>query len=61
MTDTAQRCEPIDKWPRVHTCLYDWCPKQSDECARCDAVLAIIRSKRLETPALVAEQREVKP
>ena len=31
------------EWPRVHTCLYDWCPRQSEECRRCDAVVKIIR------------------
>lgn len=36
--------EPIDKWPRVHSCLYDWCPKRRDECRKCDAVVAILRA-----------------
>lgn len=31
-------------WPRIHTCLYNWCLLQHEECARCDAVLAAIQS-----------------
>lgn len=38
--------ERIDEWPRVHTCLNSWCPKQSDECKRCDAVVELVRNKR---------------
>ena len=35
--------ERTDEWPRCHTCLYNWCPEKSDECKRCDAVIAIIK------------------
>lgn len=31
------------EWPRVHTCLYNWCPRKSDKCCRCDSVLDIVR------------------
>lgn len=34
------------EWPRCHTCLYSWCPQQSDECKRCDTVLAILKADR---------------
>lgn len=34
----------VPGWPRVHTCLYNWCPRQHEECKRCDAVCAVIRS-----------------
>lgn len=34
--------EKLNQWPRVHSCLYSWCPKQSDECKRCDAVINIL-------------------
>lgn len=30
------------EWPRVHTCLNNWCPEQRDECWRCDKVLEIL-------------------
>lgn len=30
------------EWPRVHTCLLNWCPEKSERCGRCDAVLDII-------------------
>ena len=36
--------ERFDEWPRVHTCLYNWCPKHSDECNRCDGAIQIMRS-----------------
>lgn len=32
------------EWPRCHTCLYSWCPKQWEECKRCDAVIKILLS-----------------
>lgn len=35
--------ERIDEWPRCHSCLYNWCQEKSDECARCDAVCAIMQ------------------
>lgn len=40
--------ERTDKWPRVHTCLHDWCPKRSEECQRCDAVLEILKNAARE-------------
>lgn len=33
--------ERSDEWPRVHTCLYDWCPEKHDDCRRCDAIVKI--------------------
>jgi hypothetical protein len=47
--------ENINEWPRVHTCLYDWCPEKRDDCERCDAVVAILRKipeKSAKPPAL---------
>lgn len=42
------------EWPRCHTCLYNWCPRQSDECKRCDVVIAIItddaKRRRIQWP-----------
>ena len=32
---------------RVHDCLYSYCPKRWEECARCDAVVAILRRAAL--------------
>lgn len=46
--------ERTDEWPRVHTCLYDWCPRQSDECARCDALVKILRDN-------AAARQSIKP
>lgn len=34
--------ERTDEWPRVRSCLNDWCPKKSDDCKRCDAVVEIV-------------------
>jgi hypothetical protein len=43
--------ERFDEWPRVHTCLHNWCSQEKPECARCDAVcrvfLDVNRGKRL--------------
>lgn len=36
--------ESLNTWPRVHSCLYNWCPQQREECARCDAVCSVILS-----------------
>lgn len=30
--------ERLDQWPRVHSCLYNWCSEKKAECERCDAV-----------------------
>lgn len=38
--------ESTTEWPRVHTCLHDWCPAKSKECERCDAVLEILKRRR---------------
>ena len=38
--------EKLDEWPRVHTCLYSWCPSQRESCKTCDAVAAIIRADK---------------
>lgn len=35
--------ERIDQWPRVHSCLYDWCPQKREDCDRCDAVIGAMR------------------
>lgn len=40
--------ENTKKWPRVHTCLYNWCPEKRDDCGRCDAVLEILRKAKIE-------------
>lgn len=34
--------ERTDEWPRVHTCLHNWCPSKNDECERCDAVIRLM-------------------
>lgn len=34
------------EWPRVHTCLNNWCPEQRDDCGRCDAIVDILRKFR---------------
>lgn len=38
--------EKLDEWPRVHSCLYDWCPEKRDECRRCDAVAKLLMKGR---------------
>lgn len=35
--------ERSDQWPRVHTCMRNWCPAQSEDCKKCDEVINIIR------------------
>lgn len=37
--------ERLDQWPRVHSCLYNWCPAKRDECRHCDAVVTILREQ----------------
>lgn len=34
--------EKTDEWPRVHTCLHNWCSEKNPECAKCDAIVAVI-------------------
>jgi hypothetical protein len=34
--------ERLDEWPRVHTCLRNWCPSKNDECERCDEVCRLL-------------------
>lgn len=34
--------ERIDEWPRVHTCLKNWCPAKNPECDTCDEVCRIM-------------------
>lgn len=47
--DTNVWCgEVLDQRPRVHSCLYDWCPRVSEHCARCDACISVLREHRLE-------------
>ncbi len=38
--------EKFNEWPRVHTCLYDWCPQESEECRRCDAIVKILSNTK---------------
>jgi hypothetical protein len=38
--------ERIDQWPRVHSCVNDWCPEKRPECERCDRLVAILRGHR---------------
>lgn len=33
------------EWPRVHTCLNDWCPEPREDCKTCDKILDLIRSQ----------------
>lgn len=33
------------EWPRVHTCLDNWCPAESDECKRCDGIVDILQRR----------------
>lgn len=40
--------ERTDEWPRVHTCLYNWCPKKSENCDRCDRIVAIIQKSTID-------------
>jgi hypothetical protein len=52
--------EKINEYPRVHTCLYDWCPARRDECQRCDRIIEIMRKASARAGAkiraLTAEQ-----
>lgn len=47
------------EWPRVHTCLNDWCPEQSDDCERCNKVLSLIRG-HAEMPVKNPDQQSEK-
>lgn len=47
--------ERTDQWPRVHSCVNDWCPRQSDDCKRCDKLIAILREHYAEKAALNGE------
>lgn len=38
--------ERTDEYPRIHSCLRNWCPSRWEECDRCDAVLAILKAHR---------------
>lgn len=48
------------EWPRVRTCLYDWCPHEREDCKQCDAVLAIRRKIQYpqDEPSEVTIRRE---
>lgn len=48
--------ERIDEWPRVHTCLHDWCPKKSDECRRCDAIVKIARRPLAQSTEMIVPE-----
>ncbi len=37
--------EKANEWPRVHTCLYGWCPAWNSECERCDKILTMVRGE----------------
>lgn len=50
MTQQFRSGERTDQWPRVHTCLRNWCPNEHDDCKRCDAVLALLLKNREARP-----------
>lgn len=43
--------ERIDEWPRVHTCLYNWCPKQREECNKCNQIITILSADKKKPEA----------
>lgn len=47
--------ERIDQWPRVHSCLYDWCPEQREECSKCDALVGIMRKGNVPDATAISE------
>lgn len=50
--------ERLDEWPRVHSCLYDWCPEKSDECKRCDAIAELFLNS---TPVIPSDDHAILP
>lgn len=52
--------EKLNEWPRVHSCLNDWCPKESEHCQRCNKCCEILRTHRheQEVAQLSAGQRD---
>lgn len=47
----------VDQWPRVHSCLNDWCQEQREECQRCEAVCRILIERgRSQSEALTVPQ-----
>jgi hypothetical protein len=45
----------MSEYPRVHDCLYNWCPRRRPECERCDRIMAVMTLKSKETNDFIDE------